>query len=136
VLLNSEVNVAKQGENVMLPFDGPGEDDSGPAFRAHGALALLPADPATATEAAIRLADYAQAWGITVSADVTPAAKAQVAYWRELCGAIALVGRNGMGDSGWPADLAPSRSTLQVMAERGLIVRRRRAWHLKRKWHA
>src|SRR5262249_37259253 len=43
---------------------------------------------------------------------------------------------DGMRDGGWPADLAPSRPTLQVMAERGLIVRRRRAWRLKRKWHA
>jgi hypothetical protein len=75
-------------------------------------------------------------WGLTIPPDFTPATKAQVAYWRELCGAISLSGTVGMQDTAWPADLAPSKSTLQAMAERGLIVRRGRAWHLKRKWHA
>jgi hypothetical protein len=69
-------------------------------------------------------------------AGALPATKAQVAYWRELCGAISLTGAQGMRDDGWPADLAPSKPTLKAMAERGLIVRRWRAWHLKRKWHA
>jgi hypothetical protein len=41
-----------------------------------------------------------------------------------------------MTDTDWPADLAPSKPTLQSMAERRLIVRRRRAWHVKRKWYA
>ncbi len=65
-----------------------------------------------AAEAAARLADYAQSWGITVPADFTPATKAQVAYWRELCGAISLTGTEGMHDGDWPADLAPSKPTL------------------------
>ncbi len=90
----------------------------------------------TRQTAAARLADYAQSWGITIPADFTPATKAQVAYWRELCGAISLTGTEGMRDGSWPADLAPSKPTLQAMADRRLIVRRRRAWHLKRKWHA
>jgi hypothetical protein len=125
-------------ENVSLPFDQSGETGPGSGPVTDGVLALLPADTAAATaaEAAMRLAEYAQAWGITIPADFTPATKAQVAYWRELCGAISLSGPEGMGDGSWPADLVPSKPTLQGMAERCLIVRRRRAWHLKRKWHA
>ncbi len=85
-----------------------------------GALALSPADSAgaKAAEEAARLAEYAQAWGITIPADFTPATKAQVAYWRELCGAISLTGADGIRDSGWPADLTPSKPTLQAMADR------------------
>jgi hypothetical protein len=71
--------------------------------------------------------------GITIPADFTPATKPQVAYWRELCGAISLRSTVGMSDTDWPADLSPAKPTLQAMAERGLIARRRRAWHLKRK---
>ena len=40
-----------------------------------------------------------------------------------------------MADDAWSADLKPSKPTLKAMAERGLIVRRRRAWHLKRGWY-
>jgi hypothetical protein len=82
----------------------------------------------------VRLTEHAQAWGITIPADFTPATKAQVAYWRELCAAISLTGAEGMRDASWPAALAPVKPTLHAMADRGLIVRRRRAWHLKRKW--
>jgi hypothetical protein len=125
-------------EKVTLPFDKAVENDPGSTPATDGTLALSPAGnaDATAAEAAVRLADYTQAWGITVPADFTPATKAQVAYWRELCGAISLTDVEGMHDSEWPADLAPLRPTLQAMAERSLIVRRRRAWRLKRKWHA
>jgi hypothetical protein len=121
--LNSEANVAEKVEKVMLPFD----DD--------GALALAPEGNSVA-DAASRPTDYAQAWGITIPADFTPATKTQVAYWRELCGTVSLAGTDGMNDTDWPAYLAPSKPTLAAMAEHGLIVRRRRAWHLKRKWHA
>jgi hypothetical protein len=135
VPLNSEVSMGEDVEKVMLPFDEAGEGDTLNATTTDGALALTPAEDASVA-AAERLADYAQSWGITIPADFTPATKAQVAYWRELCGAISLIGMEGMHDCGWPADLAPSKPTLQAMADRGLIVRRRRVWRLKRKWHA
>jgi hypothetical protein len=60
---------------------------------------------------------------------------AQIAYWRELCGTISATGTGGMTDNAWSADLKPSKLTLKAMAERGLLVRRRRAWHLKRGWY-
>ena len=125
-------------EKVTLPFDEDGAKDGTPALVTDGALALSLADAATAKAAAEakRLVDYAHSWGISIAAGFIPATKAQVAYWRELCGAISLRGVDGMQDSDWPTDLAPSKPTLQAMAERRLIVRRRRAWHLKRKWHA
>ncbi len=41
----------------------------------------------------------------------------------------------GMADDAWPADLAPTRPTLKALVERRIIVRRRRAWHLKRGWY-
>jgi hypothetical protein len=130
--------VAEQVEKVPLSFDEASENDPGFAPTTNGALALALADAADATAAdgALRLAEYAQAWGITVPADFTPATKAQVAYWRELCGAISVTGTVGMGDGGWSAGLVPSKPTLKAMADCKLIVRRRRAWHLKRKWHA
>ena len=123
-------------QKVTLPFDEDAIQDTSPAT--DGALALSWADAgdATAEAVAARLADYAQAWGISVPADFAPATMAQVAYWRELCGALVVTGKLGMQDSDWPTDLAPSKPTLRAMAERKLIVRRRRAWHLKLKWHA
>jgi len=130
--------VAEQVEKVTLPFDVTGEGDMLAAPTTDGALALSSAETAAvkAAEIAMHLSDYAHAWGITIPADFMPATKAQVAYWRELCGAISLTGTDGMRDGDWPVDLAPSKPTLQAMADRGLIVRRRRAWLLKRKWHA
>ncbi|MBA3823202.1 MAG: hypothetical protein H0X24_04745 [Ktedonobacterales bacterium] len=65
-----------------------------------------------------------------------PSTKAQVAYWGELARRIALKGPQGMGDSDWEAGLAPTRPTLRAMEERGLVVRRKRAWHCKRDWRA
>jgi hypothetical protein len=127
--------MGKDIEKVTLPFDEAGEGDTLTAPITDGALALSPVEDASVAAAA-RLADYVQSWGITIPADFSRATKAQVAYWRELCGAISLTGTEGMHDSGWPADLAPSKPTLAAMVERGLIVRRRRAWYLKRKWHA
>jgi hypothetical protein len=130
--------VAEQVEKVTLPFDEAGDNDPSSALATNGALALSSADigGAKALEEAAHVTDYAHSWGITIPADFTPATKAQVAYWRELCGAISLTGTEGMRDGGWPADLAPSKPTLHAVAERSLIVRRRRAWHLKRKWYA
>jgi hypothetical protein len=132
---NWEVSMAEHVEKVTLPFDSTGEGDTLTAPTTDGTLALILAEDASVA-AVERLADYAQSWGITIPANFTPATKAQVAYWRELCGAISLTGTAGTHDSDWPADLAPAMPTLQAMVERGLIVRRRRAWHLKRKWHA
>jgi hypothetical protein len=132
---NSEVSMGDEVEKVMLPFDEGSADGAANSPATHGALALALEDTAVADKTS-RMADYAQAWGITIPADFTPATKAQVAYWREVCGAISLTGTEGMKDTAWPADLAPSKPTLQAMADRRLIVRRRRAWHLKRKWHA
>jgi hypothetical protein len=122
---------------VTLPFEETGENDPGSAPATDGALALVPADTSetNATATAARLAEYAQSWGIPIPPEFTPATKSQVAYWRELCGAISLTSTEGMRDGSWPADLAPAKPTLQAMVERRLIVRRRRAWHLKRKWY-
>jgi hypothetical protein len=119
-------------ERVTLPFD---DGDTANPQATRGELALVPEDNAVA-DVADRAAENARAWGLIIPTDFTPATNAQVAYWRELCGAISLTGKDGMRDTDWPADLAPSRPTLQAMADRGLIVRRRRAWHLKRKWYA
>ena len=107
--MNSEANVAEKVQKVTLPFDEAGENDVGSASATDGALALSPGDiaVATAAEAAIRLADYARAWDLAVPMEFTPATKAQVAYWRELCGAISLTGTEGMRDGDWPADLRP-----------------------------
>jgi hypothetical protein len=119
----------EMGEKVTLPFDEGGEDGPGAAPPTDGTLALSPADPARANaeETVARLADYARTWGISVATDLSPATKAQVAYWHELCGAISLTGTENMRDSDWPAGLAPAKPTLQAMADRGLIARRRRA---------
>jgi len=64
-----------------------------------------------------------------------PPTHAQVYYWRELAGAITLCGSAGMPDNGWPADLNPPRQTLKQLEERQLVVRRGRAWHLRRHWY-
>lgn len=81
-----------------------------------GALALAPADS-------------------SLPDGFVPATKAQVAYWRELCGVLSGAGSAGVRDTDWPADLAPSKPTLAALVGRGLIVRRKRAWHLKRHWY-
>jgi hypothetical protein len=127
--------MGEEVEKVTLPFEEEGADGAVDASTTDGALALTPTVDATA-EAAARAAENAAAWSLAIPADFTPATKAQVAYWREVCGAISLTGKDGMCDGKWPADLAPSKPTLQAMAERGLIARRQRAWHLKRKWYA
>ena len=57
-----------------------------------------------------------------------------MAYWRQLCGVLSAAKGRGVADGQWPADLAPTRPTLRALVERGLIVRRKRAWHLKRDW--
>jgi hypothetical protein len=59
----------------------------------------------------------------------------QVSYWRELCGVVNGAGKQGVSDDAWPADQAPSRSTLRALEERNLLVRRDRAWHLRRNWY-
>jgi hypothetical protein len=61
-----------------------------------------------------------------------PPTFAQIEYWRKLCGALSQVKGPGMADEAWPADLAPTKSTLNALIERSIIVRRGRAWHLKR----
>jgi hypothetical protein len=74
--------------------------------------------------------------GIELPEGFVPATKAQVAYWRQLCGAIHGRGTAGMGDTDWPPELAPTRITLRAMEERRLVVRRSRAWHPRRGWFA
>src|SRR5260370_38248801 len=64
-----------------------------------------------------------------------PPTKAQVHYWRELCGVATLHGAAGVRDDQWPPELAPSTATLRALVERGLFVRRRPAWHLRREWY-
>ncbi len=39
-----------------------------------------------------------------------------------------------MGDTEWLPELSPTRITLRAMEERRLVVRRSRAWHLRRGW--
>src|SRR5262249_46296634 len=134
--MNSEASMSKQSEKVLLPFDEGGVDAPGADAPIQGALALSLAKAPGAgetAEGAAYVATLAAAWGITVPADFTPATKAQVAYWREVCGTISLMGKIGMRDGAWPAELTPSKSTLATMTERGLIVRRGRAWRLTRK---
>src|SRR5258708_18422631 len=64
-----------------------------------------------------------------------PPTKAQVHYWRELCGVATLHGAVGVRDDQWPPELAPSKATLRALVARGLFVRRGRAWHLRRDWY-
>ncbi len=64
-----------------------------------------------------------------------PPTKAQVSYWRELAGAVRVRGTAGMGDGEWPADLEPTKPTLAALVERGVLSRRKRAWHLRRDWY-
>jgi len=97
-------------EKVTLPFDDFGENETGLARTTDGALALSPGEISTTNVGAeaARLADLAHSWGITIPADFIPATKAQVAYWRELCGAISPTGTEGMKDGTWPTYLAPA----------------------------
>lgn len=64
-----------------------------------------------------------------------PPTHEQVYHWRELAGAMTLCGTAGMADECWPAELAPSQITLKDLVDRHLIVRRGRAWHLRRHWY-
>src|SRR5215469_4307891 len=60
--------------------------------------------------------------------------QAQVLYWVELCRAVHDQGKGGMQEKDWPAALVPSRATLKELTRRKLLVRRSKAWHLKRHW--
>jgi hypothetical protein len=109
--LNLEVDMGEQGEQAMLPFDETGENARASASARDGAIALSSSDTAevNAAETVSRPGAYPQAWGIAIPPDFIPATKAQVAYLRELCGAIALTSMDGMHDTGQPTDLVPSR---------------------------
>lgn len=72
---------------------------------------------------------------VAVPDGFVPATKAQVAYWRQLCGAVSARGKAGMPDTEWPPELAPNRFTLRALEERRLLVRRSRVWHLRRGWY-
>src|SRR5579862_3448435 len=89
----------------------------------------------TATAEKVTIVESAQESAIVEDDGLPPPTHVQVQYWRELCGAISATGAAGMMHQGWSADLAPSKPTLKAMVERGLIVRRRRGWHLKRGWY-
>jgi hypothetical protein len=67
---------------------------------------------------------------------LSPLTHAQAYYWRELCGAVRACGAAGMPDVGWPPELAPSKPTFKALVAYGLLVRRGRAWHLRRSWYA
>lgn len=73
--------------------------------------------------------------GFEIPEGFAPATKAQVAYWRQLCGAISERGSRGIGNTDWPRELAPTHISLRAMEERKLIVRRSRSWHLRRGWY-
>jgi len=64
-----------------------------------------------------------------------PPTKLQVYFWAQLCGAVHARGRDGMLDEAWPPDLAPEHRDLTLLVERGLLVRRHRAWKLRRRWY-
>ena len=64
-----------------------------------------------------------------------PPTQSQVEYWRKLCGGLTTAGARGLTAGQWSSELEPTRPTLHALVERGLIVRRKRAWHLKRDWY-
>jgi hypothetical protein len=72
---NSGATVAEKVEKVVLPFDEGNDNASGSGVATDGAFALSSVDSAVAAATA-RLADHAQAWGITIPMDFTPATKA------------------------------------------------------------
>src|SRR5215469_817816 len=59
----------------------------------------------------------------TASTDeFAPLTKAQVHYWRELCGVLTQVGPAGLPSAeDFPPALCPSRATLHAMVERGIL---------------
>ncbi len=65
-----------------------------------------------------------------------PPTKAQLFYWRQLAGEVHQRGAAGLRDEEWPPDLAPQPHTLRQLVERCILVRRGRAWHLRRHWYA
>lgn len=70
------------------------------------------------------------------SSALPPLTKAQVQYWRELCGVLTQAGPAGVPSAeDLPSALRPSRPTLDAMVERGILCRRQRAWHLTRPWY-
>src|SRR5690348_16352768 len=98
-----------------------------------------PGDPAqsiTSPASQAPLAWFTDQLGATDPALILPAPTiAQVSYWRDLCGVANGVGKQGVADDARPPDRAPSRSTLRALEERNLLVRRERAWHLRRNWY-
>ncbi len=68
--------------------------------------------------------------------DQHPPTKAQVLYWKELCEAVAAKKGAGMADNAWPPQIAPSSLTLKTLVERRLLVRRSKAWHVRRDWQS
>ncbi len=64
-----------------------------------------------------------------------PPTKAQLFYWRQLAGEVHRHGAVGLRDEEWPPDLAPQSQTLRQLVVRRILVRRGRAWHLRRRWY-
>ncbi len=81
------------------------------------------------------LADSSASSDWVIYDGLPPPTHANVDYWRQLCGVLSAAKGRGVADGQWPDDLAPTRSTLAALTERGIIVRRKRAWHLKRDWY-
>ncbi len=90
---------------------------------------------ATATAEKVMIEDTEADASVVFDDGLPPPTHAQIEYWRKLCGALSLVKGTGMADEAWPTDLAPTKSALTALVERQIIVRRRRAWHLKRGWY-
>ena len=90
---------------------------------------------ATATAEKVMIEDAKADASVVFDDGLPPPTHAQIEYWRKLCGALSLVKGTGMADEAWPTDLAPTKPTLTALVERRIIVRRRRAWHLKRGWY-
>ncbi len=67
--------------------------------------------------------------------ELPPPTKAQLFYWRQLAGEVHQHGAVGLPDEEWPPDLAPQAHTLRQLVERHILVRRGRAWHLRRHWY-
>jgi hypothetical protein len=102
---------------LALPLERPSQAVDGTA-----ALASLAASPTTTA--------------IIGACSLPPLTKAQVHYWRELCGVLAQAGPAGLPSADdFPPELRPTPVTLKAMTERGLVSRRQRAWHLTRHWY-
>jgi hypothetical protein len=97
-----------------------------------GSLAL-----AVATVPAPSASSASSAAGQRGLPGLPPLTKARVHYWRELCGALSWAGTTGLPSAAaFPPAARPDRADLKALVAYGIVTRRKRAWHLTRRWHA